>query len=502
MPSRAARATAALLALALATPGRGRAQGNEPPAAAAREWTWSASLRTRAERWDWFDAGGEGRYAFSGSLARAGMGWQRGAVGVRIEAAAPLLLALPADALAPAPAGQLGLGAGYYAANDSARDVAAVFLKNAYVDIGRSSGHRIRIGRMEFADGAEATPVSSTLAAVKRDRVAQRLLGPFGWSHVGRSFDGGLYTFARGTTNLSVLGARATRGAFDANGWDELKAGVVYAAATTAGPWSPARSDVRVFGLYYRDDRRLPKADNRPAATRSADSARVALTTLGGHALQEVATAAGAVDLMAWGAVQLGDWGQQRHEAWAAAVELGFQPRLLSGLRPWIRVGASRASGDAAAADDRHETFVPILPTPRIYARMPFYTAMNLDEAFGSIILRPGTRVTVRADIRALRVAEPADLWYSGGGAFEPNSFGYAGRPSGGEAGLATLIDLSTELRINRWATVTAYLARAAGAGVTGSVYAPGSSPTADRPSASFGYLEVELRRQPVTSRP
>ena len=49
---------------------------------------------------------------------------------------------------------------------------------------------------------------------------------------------------------------------------------------------------------------------------------------------------------------------------------------------------------------------------------MPFFTTMNVEEAFGSLALRPG-QVAVRADIRWLRLAQAADLWYAGGGAFE-----------------------------------------------------------------------------------
>src|SRR5207302_1801412 len=45
------------------------------------------------------------------------------------------------------------------------------------------------IGRMEFFDGAEVSPKNETLAALKRDRVAARLLANFGFTHVQpRSF--------------------------------------------------------------------------------------------------------------------------------------------------------------------------------------------------------------------------------------------------------------------------------------------------------------------------
>ncbi|HEX4934344.1 MAG TPA: hypothetical protein VFV33_14235, partial [Gemmatimonadaceae bacterium] len=89
--------------------------------------TWSASLRVRGESWDWFDTTDAGRYEFLGVQARLGAAQQRPRLGWRVELEAPLLAGLPDDAVLPAPRGQLGLGASYYAANDNRRSVASVF---------------------------------------------------------------------------------------------------------------------------------------------------------------------------------------------------------------------------------------------------------------------------------------------------------------------------------------------------------------------------------------
>jgi len=74
-----------------------------------------------------------------------------------------------------------------------------VFPKQAFIrikNLDRQGKQSLRIGRFEFSDGTETAPANATLAAVKRDRVAQRFLGPFGYTHVGRSFDGIQYTYA------------------------------------------------------------------------------------------------------------------------------------------------------------------------------------------------------------------------------------------------------------------------------------------------------------------
>jgi hypothetical protein len=123
-----------------------------------------------------------------------------------------------------------------------------------------------------------------------------------------------------------------------------------------------------------------------------------------------------------------------------------------------------------------------------VYARFPFYNMMNTRDLFGSLLLRH-PRVNLRLDARAVSLADAADLWYSGSGAFERETFGYAGRPSGGEDGLATVLDASVEVRPRPWMTLTAYGALARGGRVTRAIWGD------DDRSARFLYLEAELRR-------
>lgn len=473
----------------------------------AGDWAFTPTLswRTRVESWHWFDAtapGTDGDYAFTGTIVRAGVAARRPGLGVTVEAAVPVLVGLPADAIAPAPQGQLGLGGAYFAANARERDVATVILKNAFVRVGGGTaaaprGHAVRLGRMELADGAEMAPVDATLAAVKRDRIAQRLLGPFAWTHVGRSFDGVHYTYDRPAIpggaapfNVTLAAVRPTEGAFRANAWSPLRIDVLYGAYTRGVAWGGRQaSDLRLFVLHYddrRDAARAVKVDNRPAAARAADAGRVRVTTVGGHVLHAIPSRAGTVDLVAWGAAQVGDWGALSHRAQAAALEAGWQPAGLP-WRPWVRATWFAGSGDGDASDGRHGTFFEVLPTPRPFARFPFHNLMNIEQAGGTLVLRPATRVTLRTDVNALRLRRASDLWYAGGGAFERASFGYAGRPAGGARTLATLADLSVDVRLTRRLGVNAYLARAAEGAVPRTVH-PGTGP------ATFGYVEFDVR--------
>jgi hypothetical protein len=153
-----------------------------------------------------------------------------------------------------------------------------------------------------------------------------------------------------------------------------------------------------------------------------------------------------------------------------AAAELGSQPAVLPRVRLWLRAGYFRSTGDDVPDDGRYGTFFQMLPTPRVYARFLFFNLMNLEDAFASLVLRPGARVTIRSDAHRLRLGEPGDLWSVGGGAFEPETFGFAGRPGGARA-LATLADASVEVRPNPHVTFLLYGGRA------------------------FGYVEMEPRR-------
>jgi hypothetical protein len=341
---------------------------------------------------------------------------------------------------------------------------------------------------MEFIDGTEVAPKDGTLASLKRDRIAHRLLGNFGFSDVGRSFDGVQYMRNGPRLNLTLFGGRPTRGVFQVDGWGEIDINVYYGALTGQFGGMHSAGEWRVFGLVYQDLRDgVLKTDNRPAPVRTADTGHVNIGTFGGHYIHIVETRAGWFDALAWVALQAGSWGNLRHRAGAIAAEAGWQPRLLPRLRPWLRGGYDFGSGDRNAGDSTHGTFFQVLPTPRIYARFPFFNMMNNRDVFGELVLRPTKKATVRSDIRSLRLANRNDLWYSGGGAFQPWTFGYTGRTSNGQLGLATLYDLSADYNVNSHLAIGTYYGYATGKLVLQSIYPQGKN-------AYLGFLEFTFK--------
>ncbi len=474
---------AALFVLCLAIPCRAQ---TPPPPANSSGIQFSGSLRFRSETWSWFDTpAANPDYTFFANLLRFSLSQRKEKWDWQAEFAQPLLVNLPARSIAPAPQGQLGLGASYFAANNDTAP-AGLFLKQGFVRfkniLGDKSGS-FRIGRFEFIDGTEAMPRSPTIAALVRDRIAHRLVGNFAFSHVGRSFDGLQYTHATKTTNVTFVAARVTQGVFQVNGWGELDTDILYASVTRpVGKKSPG--EWRVFALSYHDGRPLLKTDNRPAILRAADHHNIRITTLGGDYLQTFKIGNSTVDTLAWGAGQFGHWGLLDHRAGAIALEGGVQPDWK--FKPWIRAGYFWGSGDQNPTDGNHGTFFQVLPTPRIYARFPFYNLMNNQDVFGELVLRPNQKWTLRSDAHFLRLSSRNDLWYSGGGAFQTNTFGYVGRP-GGARGLANLYDLSADYQVNEHVGLTGYYALATGRAVIETIYPQGST-------GQLAYAELNWR--------
>ncbi|MCS7044295.1 MAG: alginate export family protein [Bryobacteraceae bacterium] len=450
----------------------------------------TGGFRTRAEIWDWFEGSGDHRYAFSGNILRVSLAQARGDFDWQLELAAPFLLGLPERAIAAAPQGQLGLGATYFAANGGSRNPAMIFPKQGFLRWKGLFGDRtqsLRLGRFEWMDGGEVSPKDPTLAALKRDRINQRLIGPFAWTHTGRSFDGVHYTLGRPRLNVTALAVIATRGAFQTDGWGQLRTGFATVSATgqtgdgkNAGEW-------RVSAIYYQDWRHVLKTDNRPLAARQRDSGNIRLGTVTFHYLYNRQTRAGSFNALVWAALQTGRWGALDHRAGAVNLEGGWQPPALKRLKPWLEAGLAHASGDKDPTDRRHGTFHQLLPTPRPFARTPFYNMMNSQDYFGMLTLRPHGKVTVRSEYHAVRLTEAADLWYAGGGAFQPWSFGYSGRNTGGARSIANLWDASCDVNLSAHVGFGGYFGHMQGKAAVRRIYP-------QRGNGNFGYLELTYR--------
>ncbi len=452
----------------------------------------SGSLRVRGEFWNWFDPTGtqDNDYAFVATVARGAVQWKDDAFDVVLEAQNSSLMNLPADAAAPPPQGALGLGAVYFAHNRHQQD-SHLFLKQGFLVLKRFglAGLTLKGGRFEFSEGNEVLAGEPTLDWLKNLRLSQRLIGPFGWSHVGRAFDGVTASLTRGPLNLTLLASHPTQGGFDLAGMEEIGAiDLLYAAINLTRPAFAEQSDARLFYIYYGDDRGLLKSDNRPAGARAADKQDISIHTQGAHWISALPTAAGPIDLLAWGALQVGEWGTLDHRAWAWDLEVGWQPSALP-WKPWVRIGYSRSSGDDDPADGDHDTFFQILPTARIYSFSTFYNLMNNEDGFIQLILRPRLGLSWRTDLHNLRLSESRDLWYQGSGATLEDrnvGFGFPGRPAFGHRDLFRMVETSLSYDVSKWLALSVYYGHVFGGSVVRALFAGDQ--------ADFGYLEVTLK--------
>jgi len=433
----------------------------------------SINWRTRTEGWNWFEGNtGNSDYSLFDSLLRVGVGQTREKVDWFVEGEMASILGLPNNAVAPAPLGQLGLGGTYYVANGNHSNNNNGFLKQAYVNFKHLGPTGVKLGRFEFFDGMEVKPHDPMLASVVQTRIANRLISNFAFAAVQRTYDGGQFQWNSGSNNFTFFGARPTAGVFQVDGMDELDVEVYYGAFNRAVKTKHGEGALRVFAVGYVDDRnKVLKTDNRPSAVRASDLGKVEIATYGANYTQVIKTEhQGNFDLVAWGAFQGGSWGALTQRAYAFVGEAGWQAPVKA-LKPWVSLGYSYGSGDNNPTDGKNGTFFQVLTTPRAFARFPFYNMMNNADAYLTLNLKPWSKLGLRSEAHAMRLADRHDLWYGGGGAFQPGTFGYNGRPSNGHDGLANIWDISADYQINRMLSISPYYGHAWGKSVIQSIY-------------------------------
>jgi hypothetical protein len=463
--------------------------GSQASAGPPPKYTFAPFVRnwTRVETWSFFEprpGGGDPDYTTFANRLLAGIRH----TGPRYEAIAALqyvqFAGLPDDAIGPGP---LGTGATYFDHNRRS-DSRGVYLRLLNVQVKRIlPGLDVRGGRMAYASGAEIASGDPGIEAVKRMRLDSRLVGEFEWSMYQRTFDGARIDWSNGRAlQATAVALWPTQGGFEEGAGRTMTAVRVVGGTFGARPSKQSkRPELQAFAYNYRDTRDVAaRPDN---SGKGAAAVHVDITTFGASLVGAYAISTGRVDVLVWAAGQRGDWYGDDHGAAAFAVEGGYQWLAVPGS-PWVRAGWNRASGDENGADGDHGTFFPMLPTGRKYSLSATYATMNLDDRFVQIVARPHQRVSVRGDVRWLRLAEPADLWYVGSGATQRRGtiFGYAGRRSGGATSLGTALEASADWTITpRW-SINGYVGWIRGGDVVRASFAE------DR--LTFAYFEQVLQ--------
>jgi hypothetical protein len=332
-------------------------------------------------------------------------------------------------------------------ANGNSENNANAFVKQAYVQVKHLGPTSLKVGRFEFFDGVEAKSTDPTVSTLVQTRIAHRLISNFGFTAVQRTFDGAQFAWNADSNNVTAFAARPTRGIFQVDGMGEIDVRIYYGAYNKSIKTRRGAGSLRVFGVGYVDTRsKVLKTDNRPVAARTADQ----------------------------GDIKIGTWGADYVHVFSTEKsfvgEVGWQAPA-STVKPWVSAGYSYGSGDGDPDDSRHSTFFQLLTTPRQYARFPFYNMMNNEDAYATLNLRPVPKLVLRSELHGLRLADAADLWYLGGGAFQQGTVGFQGRPSNGSQRFSTVWDLSADYQLTRFLSATLYYAYAAGKGAIAGSY-------------------------------
>jgi hypothetical protein len=451
--ARSAARIAALL-LGLLGVGASASEAQTP----SRSTEWFARNATRLESWRFFEpppGAGDPTSTYVGT--RLHFGVRRTGRHVDLHAAGQFVQLgwLPQDASGPGP---LGLGAVYYdhAGSTHPGEIYLKYLSARFREV--LPGLSVQAGRFGYSSGAEGVSGVAKIEAVKRLRIDSRLVGEFEFSFFQRSFDGVRADYVRGRSRVTGAVFLPTQGGFEEDANPSLTDVLVMNGALTLGPGAPIpHTEWQIFSHRYDDGRRVTgRPDNLGVTAGAAD---VHVTTLGTTLITSRRMGRGEFDALGWFVVQTGRWYEQDHRAHAVAMEAGYQWLSARG-RPWVRGGWLTTSGDRDPADGRHETFFQMLPTVRRYSQSATYSQMNLGDGFVQLLMSPGSRLSIRADLHRLTLVRAADRWYFGSGATqnEGRMFGFGTRATGGATGLGTALEGSADVRVSsRW-TIGTYL--------------------------------------------
>jgi hypothetical protein len=452
---------------------------------------FDGNVTTRYSYWNWFDSNltaADNDYDYFFERTRIGLTFSIPQLKIYVQGQDVHMWGLPDDALAPAPQGPLGIGGIYYLHMGDTHPHSTI-IRQAYVDFSPdfAQGLTTRLGRFDYVDALEVTYKNPKVMWLKNIRLAERLIGPFGWSSFCRSFDGLQLAYDQEDFNIHTTLTHPTQGGFENNAHKTINGIDLFTLTGTAkyDQWIP-NSEGRIFYFYYNDDRNITASvDNTGNSV--LDMGDIKINTFGMHFLSAVPVKQGILDGLIWAAYQTGDWADLDHKAWAWDVECGFQFTKIP-LKPWIRAGYFMSSGDSNAADGDHETFYQLLPTTRKYALFPFYNMMNNEDLFIQAILKPMKAWVIRADLHYLKLTEKNDRWYMGAGPTQKNGtiFGYIARPSFGDDNLATVCELTTMYTFSKHISGTLYWGHAFGNDVIENIY--------NEEDGDFFFMEMSVK--------
>ncbi len=454
--------------------------------------------RFRYESWDYFRTNTDNQYDFYANQLRLSSKWVHEIFNVNTTWQYTQLSGLPATTSAGAGSGSL------YFSNSRQRDAYGQFVKYLNLEIKQTRkllkplfgelpwlrGVSELFGRFSYSSGNEMRSGDKRLDAIKSQRIADRMIGGFEWTHFGRSFDG--YRIARedDSSFIQVAGFHPTQGGFEEYAGRSISDVGVIAVEANIKKDKLIPGMEENFFYYGYDDHRVIAAttarfDNMGRTVLAGRESDIEIHSFGGHMVGNYKVGPGMWDILGWGVYQTGTWYDVDHEAFAFAAETGYQFTELP-WKPWIRTGYNYGSGDENGADGEHNTFFQMMPTARLYSPSLLCNMQNSEDIFVSLTVKPAEPWTVRTEYHRLCLAEKADRWYVGSGPMHTNVLDdYAARASRG-SNLGHLVDIGVTWQVKPDVTIHGYYGHFFGGDVIRNFFAK-------RQANDMAYVEVTV---------
>lgn len=455
--------------------------------------TLGGKVISRYAYWNWFSAPSDNNeYNYGFQRTRLNLKFESEYIDIFIQPQFVNMFGLPDDAVSSSPQGPLGMGGLYYAHNQE-EDPYKFGLHQGYLKFKNIFNKNIslKVGRFEYCDGLEALSKKDgkKINALKKMRLADRLISSFGWSAFARSFDGGLFTYGNDNLNFSSSFFYPTQGGWEKD-TNETIEDIKITTATLTLKKNVLLKGAEIAGFYYnyRDDRNVTQRVDNSGVIESLDGVDIDIHMVGGHLVGVYDLGPGQLDILVWGGAQFGDWYGLDQQAFAVDGEIGYQ-FVNFPWKPWLRAGYYRGSGDDNPNDGDHGTFFQMAPGTRRYQLLPFCDLMNTQDIFFQLITKPTKRLTARLDYHFIQLTESNDRWYMGSGPTQETGsiFGYLARPSHGEDDLAQELDLILDYKVNpHWEVIFSY-SHVFGADVIERIYG-------EDDSADYASLEVQYK--------
>lgn len=316
-----------------------------------------------------------------------------------------------------------GPGMLYYTASDENTSPGNFQFVEAYIHLKNLRGFYLKGGRMGFKDGGQVVYTDSPkLNWVINNRLAERLIGNWDWTLIGRRYDGGNGGWTNEMFDINIMGANVTFGGFDIEDgyWKDLDTvGVFGGAFTVKEGVLVENTQFQLFNYFYFDNR-------DPAITLAGNDLKI--NTTGVSIVGAYPMGAGELDTMLWLAFQLGDFGLEDQRALAFIAELGYQ-FTLTPWEPWLRFGIAYASGDRDPDDSNNGTFFNMVPTNhKWYGYADTQAFSNIIDLYNQILLKPHKKVLLGLEGHFFWLASDDEVWIGGSGPFNDSVFGYSFR--------------------------------------------------------------------------